>query len=40
MEIKTTYVEDEFLKNATEYAVGNNIEIEMCDDTLGNVRKI
>lgn len=39
MEIKTTYVEDDFLKNATEYDVDNHIEIEMCDDTLGNVMR-
>ena len=39
MEIKTIYVEDEFLKNATEYNSDNRITIESCDDTLGNVMR-
>lgn len=39
MEIKTTYVEDEFLKTATPYNSDNRITIESCDDTLGNVMR-
>ena len=39
MEIKTTYVEDEFLKTTTPYDSDNHITIESCDDTLGNVMR-
>lgn len=39
MEIKTTYVEDEFLKTATPHKGDDRITIETCDSTLGDVAR-
>ena len=39
MEIKTTYVEDEFLKTATPHKSDGRITIESCDSTLGDVAR-
>lgn len=34
-----TKVQDEFLQNATKYTSDNHIEIQACNDTLGNVMR-